>query len=341
MPACTDVAPMAPRLRRSVAAAIVLLMAVALVPAFQGAAEAASSTFFSVSSRRPISVLGKPYKMAFTAFKSSSGASLNITFTRKASTGNRPVQVHSYSFDLSGSSVRIDGSDLLPTSIDTGTQMGKFGKVAMHVRSPTALRTQQIKCSNGMVTGSLRSRTGVLSGNLTLFANDGYFHRIHKTDIGVTVTKLFSNGKSCPGGGGGGCPTGLSFFAGQSSKPLTLLATRPLGGAGRAHISLSYSRTDGPARISHTISATVSLAAFTVGGAGGVTIAGGSLAPFATGTVHFAKQGTGTRGGTATCRKVTFKEKHSGGSVTAKFDSGAQKTMDGADFATLTRTFKP
>jgi hypothetical protein len=285
--------------------------------------------------------MGKPYKMAFTAFKSSAGASLNITFTRRASTGNHPVQVHSYSFDVSGGAVRIDGAALLPTSIDTGTQMGKFGKVAMHLRKPSALTTKQIKCSNGTVTGSIRTRTGVLSGNLTLFANDGYFHRIHKTDIGVTVTKLFSNGKSCPGGGGGGCPTGLSFFAGQTSKPLTLLATRPLGGAGRAHLSLSYGKTDGPARITHTISATVSLAAFTVGGAGGVTIAGGSLAPFATGTIHFAKQGTGTRGGTATCRKVTFKEKHSGGSVTAKFDSGPNKTMDGADFATLTRTFKP
>jgi hypothetical protein len=330
---------MVPRPRRSVSAAIVLLMAAALVPAFQRPARAASSTSFSIASRRPISVMGKPYKMAFTAFKSSAGASLNITFTRKASTGNRPVQVHSYSFDLSGGAVRIDGSDLLPTSIDTGTQMGKFGRVAMHLRNPGGLTTQQIKCSNGTVTGSIRSRTGVLSGNLTLFANDGYFHRIHKTDIGVTVTKLFSNGKSCPGGGGGGCATGFSFFAGQSSKPLTLLATRPLGGAGRAHLSLSYGRTDGPARISHTISATVSRAAFTVGGAGGVTIAGGSLSPFATGTIHFTKK-SGSSTGT-TCRTTRFQERYASGSVTAKFDSGPHKTMDGADFATLTRTFRP
>jgi hypothetical protein len=332
---------MAPPVRRPVAAAIVLLMAVALVPAFQGAAEAASSTFFSVSSRRPISVLGKPYTMAFTAFKSSTGASLNITFTRKATTGNRPSQTHSYSFDLSGNAVQIDGRDLLPTTINTGTQMGKFGKVAMHLGSPSALTTQQIKCSNGTVTGSISSRTGILSGNLTLFANDGYFHRIHKTDIAVSVTKFFSNGKSCPGGGGGGCATGFSFFASQSSKPLTLLATRPLGTVGRGNISLTYSRTDGPARISHTISSTVSLAAFTVGGSDGVTIAGGSLAPFATGTLHFAKQGNGTPGGTATCKKQTFSEKRTAGSVTAKFDSGGRKTMDGADFATLTRTFKP
>jgi len=191
MPACNDVARIAPRLRRPIATAVVLLVAVALVPAFQRPARAASSTSFSIASRRPISVMGKPYKMAFTAFKSSAGASLNITFTRRASTGNHPVQVHSYSFDVSGGAVRIDGAALLPTSIDTGTQMGKFGKVAMHLRKPSALTTKQIKCSNGTVTGSIRTRTGVLSGNLTLFANDGYFHRIHKTDIGVTVTKLF------------------------------------------------------------------------------------------------------------------------------------------------------
>jgi len=326
------------RARRRLSLVAVAVMAAALIPAFAGTAHAASSTFFTINSRSPLSLSGNSYKMSVSAFRFSGGSNLSISLVRTAPTGNHPTQRHAYSFSLSSGAIQIDGSDLMPTSINTGTQMGAFGKVDMDLKNPGSLSSRKNKCPNGTVLGSTTTRNGTWSGNFTLDANDSFFGTIHKTAIPVTVTKIFSNGKTCGGGGGSHCFTGFSFNASQSSKPISLFANRPLGSTGRASITLSYSELVSPALISHSISGSVPRSAFHVSSAAAVTIAAGSLSPFATGTIHFTKTGSSTTG--TKCKTTTFQEKYASGSATAKFDSRGHKTMNGADFATLSKTFR-
>jgi hypothetical protein len=326
------------RARRRLSLVAVAVMATALIPAFAGTAHAANSTFFTINSRSPLSLSGNSYKLTISASKSSGGSFLNVALARTAPTGNHPTQRHAYSFSLSSGAIQIDGSDLLPTSINTGTQMGAFGKVDMDLKNPGSLSTRKIKCPNGTVVGSISTRNGTWSGNFTLNAHDSFFGTIHKTAIPVTVTKFFSNGKTCGGGGGGSCFTGFFFSASQTSKPLSLSANRPLGSTGRASITLSYGEFVSPASISHSISGSVSLSAFHISSTAAVTIAAGSLAPFASGTIHFTKKSSSTNG--TKCKTTTSQEQYASGSVTAKFDSRGQKTMNGADFASLNKTFK-
>ena len=329
------------RSRRRTAALAALFLAAVVGPLFdQRPARAASSTSFTIRSRHPIALSGRSYRMAVAVSKTSSGASLSVRLAKTAGTGNHPRQAHTYTFGLTGGAVRIDGSDLRPVSVDTGTQMGSFGRVRMHLEHSSDLTRRQIRCSNGTVIGSFASRTGVLSGSFTLHADDGFFRRIHKTGIGVSVEKLSTNGRTCAGAAvrAAACDPGLRFRASQPSKPLNVFARRPLSGPGRASLTLGYTESDGPATITHTVTGIVPLKAVHVSSTKAVTIAGGSLSPFARGTIHFAKVRTGATTGTG-CRTTRFPERYASGSVTARFDSRGYRTMDGADFAKLTRTF--
>ena len=335
------------RARRRLSLLAVATMAIGLVPAFAGTAHAATSVSYTIQTRAPVSLSGSAYKMTVMAFKSSFGAQLFVTFTKRATTGNHPTQTHQFSFNLSADSIQVDGTDLVPTSINTGTQMGKFGKVDMDLKNPGTMSSRQLKCTDGTVLGSVKSRPGTWTGNFTFNANDEPTSRpaaaaigqIHKTTLPVRVTKVSTNGKSCTGGPPRVCSTGLDFSADQFSKPLAVDASRPLSG-GTTNMTLRYFETDDPASIEHSISGTgLPNSSFQISGTQAVTINAGALAPFASGTIHFTKTGSGSNT-IENCKTTFFQEEYDSGSVTAKFDSGGQKTMNGADFATLSKTVK-
>ena len=285
-----------------------------------------STTSFFIRTVRALRVGTKPYAMTVEVSKHSRTCAgcLDVRLTRRATTGNKPTQRYRYNFSISGS-IHIDGSDLLPTSVDTGTKMSSFGKVDMSLTNPGTLSWRQTKCPSGTVTGSISARTGTLSGAFRLNADSNYFHTIKRTSIPVTVAKVYSNGKGC--GGGGGCKAGFSFYFGG------LQASRPLGTTGMARIGLSYAQffseeSDYPQVVFHRISGHVPISAFHISRTSGVTIAAGALEPFAMGTIQFKKTGstTSTHNG---CKTTTSDEKYVSGSTTAKFDSGGHKRWGG------------
>ncbi|HEX9376249.1 MAG TPA: hypothetical protein VGB19_08435 [Actinomycetota bacterium] len=306
-----------------------------LATSLTGTAFAATTTSFGMSTSA-VSVPNKPYTVSLSAYKSGSSGYLSISLSRTATTGNHPTQTHSYSFTLPGADLTFD-SDLNPVQINTHTDLGKFGSITMHLKNASALKTVATKCPNGTITGSFSTRTGTLSGSFSLNANDNYFHTINRSSFPVTVTKVVSNGKTCPPGPTT-CSQGYSFFASQSSKPLNVSASRPLS-SGRAFISMSYSKSDAPASIGHSIFVSAPLSAFTVSSGFAVAVSGNAAAPFGANVIHFVKTGAPSVSGT-TCKTTTVQEVYSSGSITAKFDSGGQKTMNGADFASVSKTVK-
>ena len=79
---------------------------------------------------------------------------------------------------------------------------------------------------------------------------------------------------------------------------------------------------------------------FAVTTGGDVTIRGGSLSPFASGTIKFDGSNPHNVGSTTHCKRTGFDEAYLSGSTTAHFDSNGDKTINGADFASLTKTKK-
>jgi hypothetical protein len=327
-------------------------LTVALVPALMatmfgfgaGVAHAAGSTSFTIFTKTVTE--RSVYKMTMSVFKTggNSNASLGITFTRTRKTTTATLrQVHSYSFTIPASDVTIDGSDLLPTKIDTHSHLGKFGKVDMVLRNAGSLNKRTFRCPkphSDIIIGRSKTRKGTLKGTFHFVGNDNFFRTINEGALGATVTKFTSTGKTCPGGGGGGCPQGFSFFASDAAGDF-LSANKGLS-SGKATISFGYSETNSPASIFHNISGTVPRSAFGVSSTLNVTIKGGALSPFAADTIKFTKQSASTTG--KTCKRTNAVEDYASGDFLAKFDSGGQRRMGGTGspvtFAQLTKTKK-
>src|SRR5205814_3111601 len=94
-------------------------------------------------------------------------ASLGITFTRTRTTTSASLtQTHTYSFSIPASDVTID-SDLLPTKVNTGTDLDKFGTINMTLRNPGSLAKRTFRCPkphSDIVVGRSATRTGTLKG---------------------------------------------------------------------------------------------------------------------------------------------------------------------------------
>jgi hypothetical protein len=328
------------------------VLTAALVPALMatmfgfgaGVAQAATTTFFSIQTSAVRAKSGLPYKMTMFVNETQGQPTdgLFLSFTRKVSTTTASLtQTHSYSFSIPETDVTIDPNDLVPTKIDTGTDLGKFGNITMTLRNASPLSTKKFRCPNGTLTDTISKRTGKLKGTFHFVANDNYFKTINKSALPATVTKDVNTGKSC-GGGGGGCSTGYGFSAFDSNPGgLSLFASKPLKD-GHANIFMSRSVQDAPASIGHSIFGTVPASSFAISSTSAVAIKGGALAPMAKNTIHFSKKSSSTTG--THCKTTTTQEKFASGNILAKFDSGGRKRMDSSsNFAfppSLSKTFK-
>ena len=321
--------------RRMFSIAVVSALAATLFGFGTGVAQAATSTSFSIFTKAVTAKSGIPYKMTMFVSKSSgsSNAFLNITFTRIVNTTSASLsQTHSFSFTIAASDLTIDGTDLLPTKIDTHTHLGQFGKIDMALKNPTSLSKRTFRCpspNNDIVLGSQKTRKGNLSGTFHFVANDNFFHTINKSSLPATVQKFTSTGKTCPGGGGGTpCITGFSFSVNDTDAPLFATANKPLSSTGKARISMGYTNVVGKATESHNISGTVPRTAFGFSSSGDVTVKGGALAPFAADTIHFNGSNPNPIT-TGHCKTTFFTETFASGDLLAKFQSGGQKKIVG------------
>src|SRR5439155_26881794 len=97
-----------------------------------GVANAAASTSFIIQTKAVAAKSGIPYKMTMTVSKTAGqpSAFLGISFSRNKTTLTASLhQSHNYSFTIPASDVTVDARDLIPTKVNTGTDLHKFGTI--------------------------------------------------------------------------------------------------------------------------------------------------------------------------------------------------------------------
>jgi len=329
-------------------------MLTAIVWVLAPTAQAATSTFFFLNAG-PVQVGTSPYKMSYTVSKGGSQASLTISLTRVATTGNHPSETHSYSFGLPGSDFTCT-STFSSCTLNTGTNLGpasagktrNYGKIDQTFKPTAAAKTTKTKCKNGTVTGSVTTRAGNMTGLFNLITFNSFFGTLTNAGNGkipdripATVTKIFSNGKVCPPGPST-CFGSISLTAFDFSGGVNIIASKALNGTGKAVIVFGFTEpasSTAPAGISHSIFLVAPLSAFTAKAKtlATATINGNAGSPFLTGSTTFTAQQPPQTFGT-TC-KTTSRQGQVSGNLAAHFDGLAVKPL-GNQSASLSKTFK-
>ena len=304
-----------PWIRRFLSLAVLTGLAVPAVPALSGTAGAATTTSYFLSTTAvPVGSTG--YKMTMFV----SGAFLSISLSRTATTGKHPVQTHTYSFFSGGGSYLSCNGTTIACTIDTGTSMTNpapggrdYGAITQNFK-PTSKTTVTNRCPKphqGTVLGSTTRAPGNLTGPWTLNTYNSFFgaNNGRLTNVGAgkipdkipaTVTKIVSNGKSCPAPPPpppGPCTQSLSLFANNNDfstgESFSFSAFRLLP-TGTTSVSFSWHEPTAPtvpASINHQVTAS--------GGPGSALTANGTLTsghasgawagPFLSGATTFTK----------------------------------------------------
>jgi hypothetical protein len=315
MQAGTDHSRRPVRRRLGIGAIVVSLVVPATLFVASPPASAATTSFF-MSTRSPVAVGNTPYKMTMFVSKGSTGVFLSLTFTRKATTGGKPQQSHTYSFSLSGPSFTCT-TNLSNCLLDTGTQFAAgpaaapaggrdYGRIDMDYDPSAPGQTQTFRCRNGDVSSRVTTRQGAIDGPFTLRTFNSFFGTLTNIGAGkipnsipVTVTK-FVNVKNCPPG-----PTpdpvcfqrvslGASSFA-EDFFSFSAQKVLPSGNPTTFSFFLFESNaTTAPASISHQIADTVPTTAFgvnTLATLNSATVNGDAANPFIIGDTTFTRVG--------------------------------------------------
>jgi hypothetical protein len=250
--------------------------------------------------------------MTMFVSKSSSGVFLSLTFTRKATTGGKPTQSHSYSFRLSGQTFTCT-TNLSNCLFDTGNELRPagsrdYGRIDMDYDPTAAAQTQTFRCRDGTVSSRFTTRPGTIDGPFTLRTFNSFFGTLTNIGAGkipnsipVNVTKVV-NIKTCPPG-----PqpdpvcfqrVGLSvFFFNEDFSFTNFSAGRPLPSGTPTTFSFGFSEsssTTAPANISHQVFDTVPETAFQVNTLATLqraTVNGDAANPFIIGDTTFTREG--------------------------------------------------
>jgi hypothetical protein len=280
---------------------------------------------------------GTDNELTMSVTKSGGPVSLAIELTREARRLNHPRQIHSWSFLLPRRSATFS-DDLSTVAIDTGGAMKAFGRIEMTLRGGET-HTSTNRCPGGKVTGTTSRRTGTLKADFHFDGNDGFFDEIDRRFLPATAKRITSNGKTCPGGGGGGCFQGLTFFASATRGPLISMSVNAFRRLprGPATITISLTRHRGPAGISHNVQWSAPGSAFKVSPDFAVTIDGRTGRPFARGVLSYERDGPVDSFG-GRCRTKTAGEVRAAGALVAEYDSPGERTFSRAEFAIVSRT---
>jgi len=235
----------------------------------------------------------KDYQMTLSVAKSGGAYSLSVMMNRTAAAG-KSSQFHIWSFPLSAGAVKLTGKTF---RIDTGTELGQYGKVKLTL-GPTKVARTTVPCF-----GTLSSRRGALTGTVKLNLDSAYFksvtRRPTKAGIAGTLPKPKPNCGANVGNGNGGQATGLTlsgFPTGGVTGGVMLSASRDAKGAVSQSATMMASGAEiAPASsIMHFISAQVGadgLAAADDLGTASMAFA----SPFLSGNLAFtAMEGTNT-----------------------------------------------
>jgi hypothetical protein len=260
---------------------------------------------------------------------------LTILFTRKAKTGNHPVQSHEWFFQLPVTDVPV-ASNLSQATIHTHTDLGKFGAIDLALNNPSVLSTTTTRCpGGGAVTGSISRRTGTLEGDFEFHAFDGFFNTIHRVSFPVSVKKTVFNGTSCPAPPPV-CDQQKQVLATDATTSLEEFGARPIGGT-TSSVIFELGSVDGPAQITHKITVTGPAKSLVVTSSFTSTIHGNVAAPWGSGTVTYVANGSPTSTTSNHCKNIEQQLVYSTGTISVAFDSGGTQTLSsGNGLATKT-----
>jgi len=309
------------RRSRRVAVAVSLALMVALVGTIAiapsaGARRAIISKNYYLSSST-FSRAGSPYAWRFSVSKSSFGASLSVSASRKMDNGNL-VQSHSWSFSLPSSAVTVK-SDLSSATVGTTDKMAPFGKVDMKF-SPSKKAVKSVsKCpKNGDVLSTTYNRQGAFSGTFRFVPNDpGLPDVVKRTKIGGTAQKTLTTDATC------------SYPETCTSSSTSLLVYNSKGSLSvfrsgkRTTLSFSASESMAPASIYHSIQASgLPKSAFSWDQTGDAVVNTSGAAPFM-GKTTLKTNGSNKQHPASKCTEyTTWTEKWKTGKVVGKFDTG-------------------
>jgi hypothetical protein len=296
--------------------------AAALVVVSSAVAAAASAPPRAASSAYQLSIgpiRSGGWKWSLDAFSSSAYSVLIVTASHKGSTGNHPVETHSWSIPLSAGDLTTDAKDLRPTTLSTGTDMSVYGSVDVKLTSPTPLNKRNVVCpATGKVLTKFLSRSGTFSGTIDFLPNaSGLPTEVNVSSAPGWIEKYTDTGNSCPGGRGG-CTSIRTFYGDITPTPGDSSDLNANTGKDFAWLDLSYSEYDlaHSVTITHDISADVPPSAVTITKSA-VTIDGTSLAPLASGRLRFSLTKVSTSG--TTCVRTRYTPTWVRGTITATF----------------------
>ena len=197
--------------------------------------------------RRPCgNPAGTGWTFGFALSEGGDGSStLTVTYSHRT---GKAIEVHSYTFLLRPNSLTV-APDLSSLTLDTGTQLGRFGAIKMTFANPGSLAPVAVgpTCSGG----KWQARTGMLEGALRFAADRTYFRTLVESSL---PAKLSGNTSGEPQMCGHPPPTCIhdtflssgaaaaEFYASVMDAKLSLVA--------------DFAQTIAPAQVVHALSAT-------------------------------------------------------------------------------------
>lgn len=221
----------------------------------------------------------------------------------------------------------MDATDLLPTTVNTGTDMSIYGKIAGKLANASALSKSTYKCKK---TGDLLSTTWRRSGTFTgsfVFKPQlsGLPAKVTASSIAMSISKTTSTGKGCPGGGG--CFPGRSLSGSLIDPGGNYAFFNANATSTNAYLSLyfqEYDATNGVTKF-HTIWGVVPTAAVSISPTS-ATLNGNALAPFASGKLHLLLSNPVSNG--TTCINTGYTVAWDSGTITGMFVNGDELYTD-------------
>lgn len=217
--------------RLALAAGLAIILTPLLAPA---GANAVTSTSFSLHATARVTGTPKPYTLMIDAFRFGPDLTqVTVQLQRRATTGNRPFQVHDWGVRDPQFSCT---TNLNSCTLDTGTTMGGYGKIHMRFQAAAAPNVDEVTCPRtGAVLTRETTRRGSLTGTFALETSTDYFKKVTNrttpvrvpSELNATAEKFTTFNRTCPGGGPTPCSNSLVFF-GSGLNSSSISADRPL-----------------------------------------------------------------------------------------------------------------
>jgi hypothetical protein len=211
-------------------------------------------------------------------------------------------------------------ADLMPTTLDTGTDLGHFGAIDVSLQAGTTLRSRAETCpKTSAILARIRSRTGSFAGTFDFKPGPGMPTDVAVPSFAGTIEKITETDNTCSQGATSRCPVGSDVAAFRADKQVgTLYADDTPRGSSESfdagHMFARGSRDD-------SIVANVPRGAVVVSGDIAV-VHSKPLGSWADGTIRLTLGAAHVHHISATCTRTSYTVAAQSGGITVHFATG-------------------